>query len=234
MVFLGCLGLISYDQAIALEKNLCKLRYEGILPDTALLMEHPPTITLGRFGKPEHILISAEEMARRGIAFFHADRGGDVTLHVPGQLVLHVVMDLRRRDSPLRGFITDLEEVALRMLIGYGVEAERWDEHPGLWVNGRQMGAIGLHFSRGVSSHGLAVNVDPDLSLFNVINLCGLPDREATSVVRELGHAVDIKQAARRLEAAFAEVFKAQLVSVTLSDLTQWVAEAVMPREGSL
>ncbi len=226
---LGRLGLIPYGQAIQLEEDLRKLRYDECLPDTILLMEHPPTVTQGRFGKPEHVLITPEEMARRGIAFAHSKRGGDTTYHAPGQLVLHTIMDLRRRDGILRGFITDLEEVALRVLASYGVVAERWSEHPGLWVDGRQVGAVGLHLSRGISAHGLALNVDPDLSSFGVINLCGLPGMEATSIARELGHHVDVKQAARRLEEAFSEVFRLRLAPVTLAYLAKRVAEAAVP-----
>jgi lipoate-protein ligase B len=223
------LGLVPYEQAITLEEGLCKLRYEGDLPDIVLIMEHPPTVTLGRFGKLENVLLSGEEMVRRGITLAHSKRGGDVTFHTYGQLVLHAVIDLRRRESPLRGFITDLEEVGLRLLASYGVVAERWSEHPGLWVAGRQVGAIGLHMSRGISSHGLALNVDPDLASFGVINLCGLPGCEATSIARELGHSVDMKQATRRFAATFAAVFRLKLTPVAPVALAKWVAEAATP-----
>lgn len=227
---LGRLGLIPFEQAMALEERLRRLRYERGIPDTILIMEHPPTITMGRFGQTDNILLSPEELDRRGIALAHTNRGGDVTIHTRGQLVFHVVMDLRCRNSPLRGFITDLEEVALRTLAYYGVVAGRWDEHPGLWVEGRQVVAIGLHLGQGISSHGLSLNVDPDLSTFGVINLCGLPGREATSIARELGYPVDIKHVARTLAATFAEVFRRELTPVSLANLTKRVAGAATPK----
>jgi len=230
-VLLGRLGLIPFDQAVALEEELCGLRYDGRLPDTILLMEHPPIVTLGRFCDPKHVLISPEEMTRRDIALAHSKRGGDTTFHAPGQLVLHTVMDLRRREGVLRGFVTDLEEVALRTLMSYGVAAERWSEHPGLWVSGQQIGAIGLHLSRGISSHGLALNIDPDLSSFDVINLCGLPGKKATSVSREIGRRVNVKQAAGRMERVFAEVFRVRLLPVTRAYLTKLAAEMPGSRE---
>ena len=224
--FLGRLGLIPYEQAMALEAGLCQLRYEERLPDTVLLMEHPSVVTLGRFGSPDHVLVPPAELARRGIAFVRSNRGGEVTFHALGQLVLHAVMDLRCRKGALRGFITDLEEVALRALASYGVAAERWEEHPGLWVKGRQIGAIGLHVSHGISSHGLAINVDPDLASFGVVNLCGLPGREATSIARELGRRVDVKRTYHILAAAFAEVFQVKLATVTKAYLSKLVAES--------
>ncbi|MCL2149839.1 MAG: lipoyl(octanoyl) transferase LipB [Dehalococcoidia bacterium] len=225
---LGRLGLIPYDQAMVLEEELRQLRYEGSLPDAVLIMEHPPTVTLGRFGSPDHILLPLAELARQGIAFAHSKRGGDATFHAPGQLVLHAVMDLRRREGILRGFVTDLEEVALRLLADYGIMAERWSEHPGLWVGGQQIGAIGLHLSHGISAHGLAINVDPDLTSFGVINLCGLPGQEATSIARELGHHVHVKQAICRLAEAFAGVFRVRLTPVSRAYLNGCVAEATV------
>jgi len=219
--FLGRLGVISFERAMALEDELCKLRYAGEIPDTILIMEHPPTITMGRSAQSENVLLSPEELGRRGITIAHSNRGGDVTFHTLGQIVLHVVMDLRRRETPLRGFVADLEDVALRVLESYGVAAVRRSEHPGLWVNGRQVMAIGLHMGRGISSHGLSLNVEPNLSSFGVINLCGLPGCEATSIARELGRSVSTKRVARGLALAFAEVFRVELQPVTMSYLTK-------------
>ncbi len=221
------LGRLPYDQAIVLEEGLLKLRAQGRLPDVLLLMEHPPTVTLGRFGKMEHVLLPPEELAARGIAFAHSTRGGETTFHCPGQLVLHAVMDLRRREGTLRGFITDLEEAALRVLAGYGIPAARWREHPGLWVAERQIGAIGLRVSHGVSMHGLALNVCPELSSFNVIDLCGLPGREPTSIARETGRPVRVAQVARRLQASLAEVFHITLAPVSKAALAKQVAADV-------
>jgi len=205
------LGLIAYPEEEALQKKLLQKRYAGKTSDTLLLLEHPPTITYGKFAKPENILLPPDMLAARGIAVHPSSRGGDVTFHCPGQLVAHPIMDLRKWPGVLRGYITDLEEVALRVLKSYGIEAERWEEHPGIWVKGRQIGAIGLHFSHGISMHGFSLNINPDLSSFGVINLCGLPGKEAVSVSSELGRDVTINEAEQRVIESFAEVFRVEM-----------------------
>ena len=213
------LGRITYPEAVALQQKLVQDRMEGKIDDVLLLLEHPPTITLGKFAKSENILIPPDILAERGIAVYTSNRGGDVTFHFPGQLVIHPVMDLRKRPGVLRGYITDLEEVALCVLHDYGISAARWSEHPGLWVNGKQIAAIGLHFSHGISMHGLSLNVDPDLSSFEVINLCGLPDKMATSIASEIGKDVSMAEAEQRVIDSFANVFHVELRPVSRAQL---------------
>jgi lipoate-protein ligase B len=214
------LGLIPYGQAMGLERSLSRMRAEEQVPDILLLMEHPPTVTMGRFGKPWNVLLSRADLCARGVAFHTADRGGDATFHCPGQLILHLVMSLRRRPGTMRAFITDLEEVVLRVLAGYGVGAERWPAHPGLWVGGRQIAALGLHVSRSVSTHGLAFNINPDLSSFNLINLCGLPGVRATSLARETGRGVNPGEVAPQVLDAFTAVFGLRTESISPAALT--------------
>ena len=195
------LGRITYPEAIALQQKLVQDRFEGKIDDVLLLLEHPPTITLGKFARHENILIAADALAEKGIAVYASNRGGDVTFHCPGQLVIHPIINLRYRGA--RAYIGDLEEMGSRVLRDYGIAAEKLGQHPGIWVNGKQIGAVGLHVSRGISMHGLSLNVNPDLSAFNVINICGLPGRSATSIANELGHAV----VHRESESSSAEVF---------------------------
>ncbi len=213
------LGRITYPDAIALQQNLVQARFEEKIDDVLLILEHPPTITLGRFAKPQNILIPPDILAEKGIAVHASNRGGDVTFHCPGQLVVHPIMDLRKRHGVLRGYIADLEEVALRVLMAYGIAAERWLEHPGLWVNGKQIGAIGLHLSHGISMHGLSLNVNPNLKSFEVINLCGLPGKVATSIAGELGHDVSLEEAGQRVIDSFADVFRVELKPVLRDQL---------------
>jgi lipoate-protein ligase B len=123
-------------------------------------------------------------------------------------------MDLRKRLGVLRGYITDLEEVTLLLLMTYGIAAERWLEHPGLWVNGKQIGAIGLHLSHGISMHGLSLNVNPDLKSFEVINLCGMPGMMATSIASELDRDVSMDEVEQRLIDSFSDVFRVELQAV--------------------
>jgi lipoate-protein ligase B len=222
------LGLTSYAQAMDLERSLSQMRAEEKVPDTLLLMEHPPTVTMGRFGKARNVLLPPEELFAKGIAFHTTDRGGDATFHCPGQLILHPVLSLRHRPGTMRSFIADLEEVVLRVLASNGVNAERWPAHPGLWVAGRQIAALGLHVSRSVSTHGIAFNINPDLDSFKVINLCGLPGKEATSLAHETGRDIKVGEVAPQVLAAFAEVFHISLETVPFAVLACLAYNQVM------
>jgi lipoyl(octanoyl) transferase len=206
---------MPYSETDELQHRLLELRYKDIIDDILLILEHPPTITLGKFGKTENVLVDEQEMFRRGVALFKSDRGGDATFHCPGQMVLYPIMNLRARGGELRRYLHELEEVALCTLKDYGINAARWSEHPGIWVDGKQIGAIGLRISRSISMHGLSLNVNPDLSSFDVINLCGLPDKKATSMQQELGKNVDINGVSSRLKQCFASIFKVELESIS-------------------
>jgi lipoate-protein ligase B len=219
------LGLTPYKEALSLQRRLLRLRQQGLIDDVLLTLEHPPTVTLGRFGKEQNLLLIPEELKKRGIAFCHSDRGGDATFHCPGQLVAYPIMDIRSRGGRLRGYLNKLEETAILTLASYGISAHRWPEHPGLWVgqddgafnpdNSRQIGALGLRVSRGVAIHGLSLNVNPDLSQFSVINLCGLPGMTPTSMADLTGLEVDMDGVRQRFEDNFAAVF-----GVTLEDIS--------------
>lgn len=213
------IGRITYPEAAALQRKLVQGRLERKTGDILLTLEHPPTITLGKFAKSENILLSRDNLAKQGIEVYSSSRGGDVTFHCPGQLLVHPIMDLRRRPGMLRGFISDLEEVALKGLWAYGIPAERWSEHPGLWVGGKQIAALGLHFSHGVSEHGLSLNVDPDLRSFEVINLCGLPGKTAASVAGELGRNITMDDAEEKIIQSFADVFGVDLEPISKEQL---------------
>jgi lipoate-protein ligase B len=199
------------------EHALIKLRHREEVNDTLLIFEHPPTITLGRMGGLQSVLAAPAELESKGIALYDSDRGGDATFNCPGQLVIHPIVNLRLKGA--RAHIADLEEVVLRVLLGYGIAAERSSQHPGIWVGGRQIGAVGLRFSRGISMHGISLNVNPDLSLFRVINLCGLPGKAATSMEKELGRPVSIEEVKHRVEVAFAGVFGVALSSISREKL---------------
>jgi len=213
------LGLVTFPEAMEFEHRLIKLRFEGKIGDVLLIFEHPPTITLGTFGNKENVLVPLGELKQRGIAFYDSDRGGDATFNCPGQLVIHPIMDIRKRPGILRGYITDLEEVALLVLRDYGAAAERWPQHPGIWVNGKQIAAVGLHISRGVSMHGMSLNVNPDLAAFKVINLCGIPGRSATSIENELGHDISIIEVIQSVQGSFSKVFHIDLRPISKEQL---------------
>ena len=215
------LGRMPYLETLDLQRRLAALRVEGRIDDILLLLQHPPTVTLGRFGKQENLLCPVDELRQRKIDFCRTDRGGDITFHCPGQLIMYPVMDLRRWKGCLRDFLRQLEEVAILTLQSYGIAAERWTEHPGIWVDGKQIGAVGLRISHGISMHGLSLNVNPDLKKFKVINLCGLPGKEATSISELLGRPVAISDVRHRLERNFAQVFNVKLMEISAQQVKE-------------
>jgi lipoate-protein ligase B len=179
------LGLVDYQEAWALQRRLgeaCRERGELHL----LLLEHPPTYTLGARGKQEHLLLNEAALARLGASVHRVDRGGDVTFHGPGQLVGYPILDLRRWNQGPLWYVRSLEAVLIDALASFGIDAARMPGRPGVWVGRAKIASIGVHVSGGITSHGFALNVDPDLTFFSHIVPCGLPDVSMTSMARAL------------------------------------------------
>jgi lipoyl(octanoyl) transferase len=211
-------GLIGYAQAWELQKRLVAARKTGAIEDVLLLCEHPHVITLGRNGKREHLLASEQVLRQKGVEFHPSDRGGDITYHGPGQLVGYPILNLGaiRKDVVL--YVRMLEEVMIRATAEFGINAERVAEKTGIWVRAthdsnaagvteEKLGAIGVHISRWVTSHGFAYNVSTDLRYFDLIVPCGISARKATSLEKILGRAVIGKEAVQPLVRNFGEVF---------------------------
>lgn len=201
-------GRLPYAEGLALQADLVAKRRAGEAVDTLVLLEHDPVVTLGRAADPSHVLLDRDRLARRGIALFETGRGGDVTLHSPGQVVGYPVLALSgpRRDA--HRYLRDIEEVMIRVSADFGVLASRAAGLTGVWVDGEKLGAIGVRINSGwITSHGFAYNVANDLSLFDVIVPCGIRGRGVTSLSRVLGRAVEVEEAAHRLAARFAETF---------------------------
>ena len=201
------LGLIEYQEAYNLQRNLHRQRVEGKIPDVLLLLEHPPTITIGKSGTPDNVLVSRERLAREGISVFFTDRGGDVTYHGPGQLVGYPLVDLRQRGKDLHGYVKKLEEVILRILKDFSIRGDRDECHPGVWVDGEEIAAIGLSLRNWVSMHGFALNINVDLEHFSFVNPCGFSDRRVTSMSKILGSHVPMHEATNSLITHFCRVF---------------------------
>jgi lipoate-protein ligase B len=202
---------MGYSQVWELQQALLQERVNGHIEDTLLIVEHPPTITLGKSGRLENILVSWEELARRGISFFFSDRGGDVTYHGPGQLVGYPIINLRDRGRDLHQYIHNLEEVVIRTLADFGIMATRDSSHRGVWVKDREIAAIGLRVRKWVTMHGFALNVNTDLAPFSLINPCGFSDRGATSMATVLAKEVAMADVTERTLAHFADVFELEL-----------------------
>ncbi len=180
------LGLTPYDRALAIQaKNVRDVAAGGA--ERLLVLEHPPVITLGRNSGAEHLLIPPQTLAQRGIQLVHAARGGSVTCHYPGQLVVYPILRLNQRPGGLRRLVFDLEEAVIRTLTPYGLPATRYPDRPGVWVHDSKIASIGLAIKHWVTFHGLALNVTRNTSLFNLITPCGLPGIRVTSVHGELG-----------------------------------------------
>jgi len=182
------LGLVPYEEAWALQNRLADGRRGGILPDTLILLEHPHTYTIGRRGTREHVYLSEEELTRRGITCLEVDRGGDVTYHGPGQLVGYPILDLGPQADVGR-YLRNLEGCLINVLADFGIAAGRLDGYTGVWLGDRKIAAIGVKVSQDVTTHGFALNVSTDLSLFTHILACGIPDKGVTSMAVELGRA---------------------------------------------
>jgi lipoyl(octanoyl) transferase len=204
------LGRIGYGPALELQQELIAARKQGTAPDHLLLLEHPHVITLGRNGRQENLLASGEILERAGISFFPTDRGGDVTYHGPGQLVAYPILDLREWKRDVGAFVRAIEQTIIDTLAEYGIEARRIPKLTGVWVGDRKIAAIGVHISRWVTSHGLALNVSTDLNYFQYIVPCGLT-KPVTSMAH-LGVRVTREEVSRTLAAHFGRVFDCEML----------------------
>jgi lipoyl(octanoyl) transferase len=216
------LGRIEYRDAHALQRRLVDDRASGALGDQLLLLEHPAVLTLGRNSDPAHIRAPASVLLERGIEVVRVERGGEVTYHGPGQLVAYPIVRLHDRGLLVRPFVRALESALVSTCAAHGVEAARRDGHPGCWCDPdgpapRKIGALGLRVERGVSYHGIALNVDVDLADFELIDACGMPGVASTSIARELGRPGDahrtavVERVAYVFAAAFADAIGAPL-----------------------
>ena len=200
-------GLVDYQAAWDEQRRLVEAcRADGRA--RLLLLEHPPTYTLGPRGKEEHLLLDEAAFASLGAAVHRVDRGGDVTFHGPGQLVGYPVLDLRRwRQGPL-WYVRSLEATLIEALATFGIAGQRVPKRPGVFAGDAKVAAIGVRVSRGITSHGFALNVDPDLRYFSYIVPCGLPDVRVTSMAELLGHAPAMNDVMDAVVDSFARIFE--------------------------
>ena len=211
-------GTVGYLDAWQLQRDLVAARQDGRGRDVLLLLEHPPVYTLGKRTDRAHLLADEAWLQRRGIEVVEVDRGGDITYHGPGQLVGYPVLRLSSTRGVV-GYVRALEEVLIRVLATYGVPGDRVDGYTGVWVGEAKVAAIGVRVaSKGVTSHGFALNVTSDLDHFGGIVPCGIPDRDVCSLA-SLGIDTSVVEATDRVERAVTEVFAATLETATLDDL---------------
>jgi lipoyl(octanoyl) transferase len=235
------LGTVDYSTGLRLQQRLVELRKNNEIANVLLLLEHTPVITLGRNARRNNVLASDELLKQRGVELFECDRGGDVTYHGPGQLVGYPIFDLRSFHGPdgqkktlgAVDYVRRLEETLVRTCADYGIPTERVAGMTGVWTqlvssdgarspssatDQAKIAAIGVHISRGVTSHGFALNVNTDLENFNLIVPCGISTRPVTSLQRVLGRAVPLDEVAQSLARNFGRVFNSQIVWVDSLD----------------
>lgn len=204
---LAQLGLTCYADALALQRDLRERRKTGEAPDTLILTEHHPVLTVGSHAGLDNLLIPEASLAARGIDLVRVERGGDITYHGPGQLVAYPILELTAYGRDVRRYVQRLEETAIQLLATYGVTGVRRPGTPGVWAGPRKIASVGVHISRWVTLHGIAINLDIDLAPFGLINPCGLAGMQMTSVARETGAAAPMEEAIRRYTTAFEIVF---------------------------
>ena len=223
------LGFIGYAEAFELQKRVVAARKADAIGDVLLLCEHPHVITLGRNGKRENLLASERVLAQKGVEFHASNRGGDITYHGPGQIVGYPVIQLAAIRRDVVWYVRMLEEVMIRTCGDFGITARREEGKSGAWIDppgaqssqiaAEKIGAIGVHISRWVTSHGFAFNVATDLRYFELIVPCGIAERKATSLEKVLGRAVKRNEAAPRIVEHFGEVFGREPRQATREEL---------------
>lgn len=205
------LGEVDYEKARRLQLSLLERRIAGEIPDTWLFLTHPPTITLGRSSHSENLIGDRAALEKRGVQVYEVERGGDVTFHGPGQQVIYPIVDLRERGRDVHRFVRDLEEVVIRFLQSYSVEAQRVTGKTGVWVGERKICSIGIAVRHWVTFHGLALNLTTDLSFFELIRPCGFPSQTMISLQDLIEMPIDKSKTFYGLVGAIEDVFAVEI-----------------------
>lgn len=192
-------GLADYREALAFQQQLQEQRRAGLVGDTVLLVEHPAVITLGARKSANKLLVDGEELARRGVDLVEIRRGGGTTAHNPGQVVFYPILHLQELRLDINAYVRTLEQIGIDLLAGLGVESGRRKGFPGLWVAARKIASIGVRVSRFVTCHGMAINVQNDLSIFEFMVPCGLDGVVMTSARNETGRPYDMERVKEQL-----------------------------------
>ena len=186
-------GLMRYEEALNLQQDLCQQRQEDKVRNTILVVEHEPVITLGARKSENKLLASEEELKKKGIEVVKVGRGGGTTAHNPGQLVVYPIVKLRSLRLGVNEYVRELESIGIELIGKFGVECDRRKGYPGLWIGEKKIGSIGVQIKRGVTLHGMAINVNNDLSIFANIVPCGIENVIITSLTKETGREVSME-----------------------------------------
>lgn len=217
---------VPYPDGVAMQKRLHEARLANQIPDVVLFLEHTPVITLGARGRTQHLLVAPQELAARDIALHHASRGGDVTYHGPGQLVMYPILRLGENEADAHSYLFNLEEIAIRTAADFGVVAFRRSGMNGAWTHRGKIAAIGFRLKRWVTLHGMSFNVAPNLEHFRLIVPCGLHGEAVTSLREILGERCPTVAAVReRMRAHFEAVCGRALVMKPSTELSDFAGK---------
>ncbi len=220
------LGMMEYNGAWKLQTELVAAKANRSLDrDIILLLEHPAVFTLGRRGGRDHLLVSELFLEQSGIPVAQAERGGDITFHGPGQLVVYFIIDLEARRIGVTDFVEALEEIMLRTVKTWGLMAQRNSRNPGIWMGKHKVGSIGIALRKGISFHGLSLNVNVDLTPFSWIQPCGLEGVSMTSVKRELGQEIPMDVVRHNVKKNVTSVLGLDLNDISHDDLQQHLCQ---------
>ena len=197
----------DYEECLAIQHTAHRARREGLLPDCLLLVEHPHVLTIGKRGKRDNVRVPEPFLRKQGIPCITIERGGDVTYHGPGQLLAYPIFSLKGKGKGVIEFVGRLEEVMIRILRDYGIDGERNELNRGVWVGKEKVGFVGIAVRRRITFHGFALNVDPELSFFELINPCGLTGVKVTSMGSLLGRKTPLNEVKERAIIHFEEIF---------------------------
>lgn len=210
-LLVASLDEIDYMEALTMQERLLQLRQQNKVPDIMLLLQHPPTLTLGTRENRHNIITPEVELARQGVKIYKINRGGDVTYHGPGQIVGYPILNLNGYGKSVRVYVNKLEELFIQLLEEeYGITASRDSQYTGVWIGGEKITAIGCAVKRWVTMHGFAFNVNTNLSHFKWINPCGITDRGVTSLQKILGQPQDMRQVNQQVISHFSRVFNCE------------------------
>ena len=205
------LGIVDYKQTHNLQKQILQDRVDNKCPDTMILLQHNPVITVGRGGDNKNIIVSQAILDSYGIKVYEIERGGDVTYHGTGQLTGYPIIDLRNYKKDVHWYLRQLEEAIIKFLSYYDIIGKRVSGRTGVWVGDEKIAAIGVAVKRWVTYHGFALNINPDLSHFKLINPCGITDKEVTSLVKILGFDVEMAEVEDKIISAFSDIFDVEI-----------------------
>jgi lipoate-protein ligase B len=235
--FLPCvvseLGRVGYIASLELQEELVEARIRGMIPDSLLLLEHPPVYTTGRLGYNDNLLVSEGELREKGISLCRVNRGGNITFHGPGQLVGYPILNLKDHSQDVFRYLRQLERLLIDTLKEWGIRAYQVPGKTGVWTEGKKIASIGVGIKRWVSFHGFALNINTDLDYFRWINPCGLDGREITSMSQLKPQEMSIWQISQTLIQVFSRLFALDCQKKGLDSLKEMIAHGQKARMAS-